>query len=103
MPNNVFDAIVIGSGISGGWATKELCEKGLKTIMLERGQNIERIKDYVSAIINLKNGSKRKLEIAYGSSFLSQSSRFMIANNAVQSIEVTNRKGEKRTISSSSL
>ena len=32
-----FDAIVIGSGISGGWAAKELCEQGLKTLVLERG------------------------------------------------------------------
>lgn len=48
MANN-YDAIVIGSGISGGWAAKELTEKGLKTIMLERGRNIEHIKDYVSA------------------------------------------------------
>ena len=47
--NNVYDAIVIGSGISGGWAAKELTEKGLKTIMLERGRNIEHIKDYVNA------------------------------------------------------
>jgi choline dehydrogenase-like flavoprotein len=49
MANNVYDAIVIGSGISGGWAAKELTEKGLKTIMLERGRNIEHIKDYVNA------------------------------------------------------
>lgn len=49
MAENVFDAIVIGSGISGGWAAKELCEKGLKVIMLERGQNVEHIKDYHSA------------------------------------------------------
>ncbi|HEX5653222.1 MAG TPA: GMC family oxidoreductase [Chitinophagaceae bacterium] len=41
-----FDAIVIGSGISGGWAAKELCEKGLKTLVLERGRNVEHIKDY---------------------------------------------------------
>src|SRR4029079_2690869 len=41
-----YDAIVIGSGISGGWAAKELCEKGLKTLVLERGRNIEHIKDY---------------------------------------------------------
>jgi choline dehydrogenase-like flavoprotein len=40
---------VIGSGISGGWAAKELTEKGLKTIMLERGKNIEHVKDYVNA------------------------------------------------------
>ncbi|MBS1667309.1 MAG: GMC family oxidoreductase [Bacteroidetes bacterium] len=49
MADNVYDAIVIGSGISGGWAAKELTEKGLKTIMLERGMNIEHIKDYTEA------------------------------------------------------
>ncbi|MGJ1267167.1 GMC oxidoreductase [Sphingobacterium spiritivorum] len=48
MANNVYDAIVIGSGITGGWAAKELTEKGLKTIMLERGRNIEHVKDYPS-------------------------------------------------------
>jgi choline dehydrogenase-like flavoprotein len=41
-----FDAIVVGSGISGGWAAKELCEKGLKTLVLERGRNVVHIKDY---------------------------------------------------------
>ena len=46
---NTFDAIVIGSGISGGWAAKELCEKGLKTLVLERGRNVEHIKDYPTA------------------------------------------------------
>jgi choline dehydrogenase-like flavoprotein len=46
MADNVYDAIVIGSGISGGWAAKELCEKGLKTIMLERGRDIEHVKGY---------------------------------------------------------
>jgi choline dehydrogenase-like flavoprotein len=49
MSANTYDAIVIGSGISGGWAAKELTEKGLKTIMLERGRNIEHVKDYVNA------------------------------------------------------
>ncbi|MBS1947579.1 MAG: GMC family oxidoreductase [Bacteroidetes bacterium] len=46
---NTYDAIVIGSGISGGWAAKELTERGLKVLMLERGRNFEHIKDYVSA------------------------------------------------------
>lgn len=41
-----FDAIVIGSGISGGWAAKELCEQGLKTLVLERGRDVKHIKDY---------------------------------------------------------
>src|SRR5690349_9341439 len=45
-----FDAIVIGSGVSGGWAAKELTEKGLKVLMLERGRNIEHVKDYVNAL-----------------------------------------------------
>jgi choline dehydrogenase-like flavoprotein len=49
MADNVFDAIVVGSGISGGWAAKELTEKGMKTLMLERGRNVEHIKDYVNA------------------------------------------------------
>jgi choline dehydrogenase-like flavoprotein len=50
MAENTYDAIVIGSGISGGWAAKELTEKGLKTIMLERGKNIEHKTDYVNAV-----------------------------------------------------
>ena len=45
-----FDAIVVGSGISGGWAAKELTERGLRVLMLERGKNIEHIKDYGSAL-----------------------------------------------------
>ncbi len=49
---NTFDAIVIGSGISGGWAAKELCEKGLRTLVLERGRNVEHIKDYPTATLN---------------------------------------------------
>jgi len=47
-----YDAIVIGSGISGGWAAKELCERGLKTLVLERGRNIEHLKDYPTATKN---------------------------------------------------
>ncbi|MBN8676327.1 MAG: GMC family oxidoreductase [Chitinophagales bacterium] len=49
MADNQFDAIVIGSGISGGWAAMELTRKGLKVIMLERGRNIEHKVDYVNA------------------------------------------------------
>ncbi len=46
---NEFDAIVVGSGISGGWAAKELCEAGLKTLVLERGRDVQHIKDYPTA------------------------------------------------------
>lgn len=47
---NTYDAIVVGSGISGGWAAKELTEKGLKVLLLERGRNVEHIKDYTTAM-----------------------------------------------------
>ena len=52
MDNNTYDAIVVGSGISGGWAAKELCEKGLKVLMLERGGPYDHIKDYKTASKN---------------------------------------------------
>jgi len=44
--DRTFDAIVIGSGMSGGWAAKELTDKGLKTLILERGRDVKHIKDY---------------------------------------------------------
>jgi len=47
--SNTYDAIVVGSGISGGWAAKELTEKGLKVLMLERGPKFDHIKDYKTA------------------------------------------------------
>ena len=49
MSTTSYDAIVVGSGISGGWAAKELTEKGLRVLLLERGRNVEHIKDYVNA------------------------------------------------------
>ena len=49
MQSTTYDAIVVGSGISGGWAAKELTEKGLNVLLLERGKNIEHIKDYPNA------------------------------------------------------
>jgi choline dehydrogenase-like flavoprotein len=49
MESTDYDAIVVGSGISGGWAAKELTERGLRTLLLERGRNIEHVKDYVNA------------------------------------------------------
>ncbi len=44
--NRTFDAIVIGSGISGGWAAKELTQNGLQTLLLERGRDVKHIVDY---------------------------------------------------------
>ena len=52
MPNTSFDAIVIGAGMSGGWSAKELCEKGLSTLLLERGRDVRHIADYPTANMN---------------------------------------------------
>src|SRR6218665_3545416 len=49
MQTNQYDAIVVGSGISGGWAAKELCEKGLKVLLLGRGRDIKHIQDYLES------------------------------------------------------
>ena len=49
---NTYDAIVIGSGISGGWAAKELTEKGLKTLVLERGRMVKHVTDYPTMSFN---------------------------------------------------
>jgi choline dehydrogenase-like flavoprotein len=49
---NTYDAIVVGSGISGGWAAKELTQKGLKTLVLERGRMVNHITDYPTAMTN---------------------------------------------------
>ena len=45
-----YDAIVVGSGISGGWAAKELSEKGLKVLMIERGRELKHIEGYDTAM-----------------------------------------------------
>ena len=47
-----FDAIVVGSGISGGWAAKELTDKGLRTLLLDRGRNVQHVTDYPTAMMN---------------------------------------------------
>lgn len=45
--SKVYDAIVVGSGITGGWAAKELCERGLQALLVERGRPVEHRKDYI--------------------------------------------------------
>jgi len=61
-----YDAIVVGTGISGGWAAKELCEKGLKTLVLERGPMVQHPVDYKTANMDkwdFKGGDKITQEI----------------------------------------
>ncbi len=70
MPPQSYDAIVVGSGISGGWAAKELTEKGLQVLLLERGKNIEHVKDYLNATKGPweyphRGGRTRAMELAY--------------------------------------
>jgi choline dehydrogenase-like flavoprotein len=65
-----YDAIVVGSGISGGWAAKELTEKGLRVLLLERGRDVEHVKDYVNATKGVweyphRGGRTRAMEEAY--------------------------------------
>ena len=50
--HDTYDAIVVGTGISGGWAAKELCENGLRTLILERGRMVKHIDDYVTAYMD---------------------------------------------------
>ena len=60
-----YDAIVVGTGISGGWAAKELCENGLKTLVLERGRMVEHVKDYHTANLDpwdMPNGGEPSRE-----------------------------------------
>ena len=59
MADNTFDAIVIGSGISGGWAAKELCDAGLKTLVVERGRMVTHLKDYPTATLHPWNFTHR--------------------------------------------
>lgn len=61
-----YDAIVVGTGISGGWAAKELCENGLNTLVLERGRMVKHIEDYPTAHLDpwdVPNGGKPTREI----------------------------------------
>jgi choline dehydrogenase-like flavoprotein len=53
MNENTYDAIVVGTGISGGWAAKELTEKGLKTLVLDRGRDVKHIQDYPTATTDI--------------------------------------------------
>ena len=85
-----YDAIVIGSGISGGWAAKELCEKGLKTLVLERGRIVEHVVDYptmnddpwdieLRGALSPEDRKKHKYSIRTG--FVGQTTKHFYAND----------------------
>jgi choline dehydrogenase-like flavoprotein len=86
--DNSYDAIVIGSGISGGWAAMELCKKGLKTLLLERGRNVEHVKDYPTANLNpwdFKNGfndtvAEREADPIHASAYNPATKHFYISD-----------------------
>ena len=98
-----FDAIVIGSGMSGGWAVKELCERGLKVLVLERGQNIDPAKDYSDMTLlwerpNLDQVSedeiRNRYRILYGTASyaLSESSKLLWVDEREQPYETPKGK-----------
>jgi len=85
-----YDAIVIGSGISGGWAAKELCEKGLKTLVLERGRLVEHVQDYPTMNLDpwdmeyrgrLSPQVMEKHEVGIRSGFISETNEHFHAND----------------------
>jgi choline dehydrogenase-like flavoprotein len=85
---NTYDAIVVGSGITGGWAAKELCEKGLKTLVLERGPNVEHIKDYPTANLHpwqfphrLNNTRKQQAQNPIQSAYSDEGSSLFFASD----------------------
>ncbi len=66
--DRTYDAIVVGSGISGGWAAMELCKKGLKTLLLDRGRHVEHVADYPTAMLSpweLPDGGRTTAEYAF--------------------------------------
>ena len=86
-----YDAIVIGSGISGGWAAKELCEKGLKTLVLERGRIVEHVRDYPTMNLDpwdmeLRGGitpeDRKKYQYTLRTGFVGETNKHFFANDA---------------------
>lgn len=85
---NTYDVIVVGSGISGGWAAKEFAEKGFRTLLLERGRNVEHVKDYPTASLNpwefehrLVNPEKEKTENPVQSTVYDESNKHFFVSD----------------------
>lgn len=87
---HTYDAIVIGSGMSGGWAAKELCEKGLKTLVLEKGRMVNHVEDYPTMLLEawdfehrgaLTAEDREKYHIQIRSGFVGESNKHFHTND----------------------
>ena len=97
---HTYDAIVIGSGMSGGWAAKELCEKGLKTLVLEKGRMVEHVKDYPTMMLDtwemehhgsLTPEDREKYNIQVRSGFIGESNKHFHTNDIDNPYQETKR------------
>ncbi|MEZ0483390.1 GMC oxidoreductase [Fibrella aquatica] len=95
-----YDAIVIGSGMSGGWAAKELCEKGLKTLVLEKGRMVNHVEDYPTMNQDhwdmehrggLNYEDQQKYHIQTRSGFVGESTKHFFTNDLNDPYEETKR------------
>jgi choline dehydrogenase-like flavoprotein len=97
---HTYDAIVIGSGMSGGWAAKELCEKGLKTLVLEKGRMVEHVTDYPTMMQDswelehhgaLTAEDRKKYHIQIRSGFAGEASKHFMTNDLEDPYKETQR------------